>query len=84
MADSFQSHRDSVRVGRMVEDRVETFFLSTIETFSGSIVSFKRSFVSNVFGRCQSVNGRRALKYIARWDRAVIDLDFLLQSGHEG
>ena len=80
-----KTHRDSVRVGRMVEGRtVETLFLSTIEILSGSIVSFQMSLVKNVFGRCQSVNGRRALKYIASWDRAVIDLDFLLQSGHEG
>ena len=79
-----KTHRDSVRVGRMVEDRVETLFLSTIETLSGSIFSFQISLVNDVFGRCQSVNGRRALKYIASWDRAVIDLDFLLQSGHEG
>ena len=74
-----KAHRDSLRVGWMVED-----FLSTIETLSGSLFSFQISLVKNVFGRCQSVNGRRALKYIASWDRAVIDLDFLLQSGHEG
>ena len=77
-----KTHRDSMRVGRMVEDRVETLFLSKIETLS--IFSFQISPVNDVFGRCQSVNGRRALKYIASWDRAVIDLDFLLQSGHEG